>query len=401
MRVSIYVQVILFLWQTLFPLAIDILENWRDNPRLASRRIELFQRVDTSTAVLLLTNGALLIASFIKVAKHSMSPYHALIVLNLSWIVNVVAFGNVFYFMLFFGNDGRSDLPRRDAASSSKPQDGLAGGLHTLYLIATGALGLILFGNVDGFAHGTQCPHDTILWTFGSDAHIDAPLGVTSYWYPIYAVAAAPLLNAVGLALAMYVPSFFVLGLPAWGASCLISRNRVTRKRLRTALICIFPVLALVVLLILCTKMTIAHNPVAPGELDMGFGQILALLLLAPVLRETRKSTRAILRLRREYKRSSVLDVESDAAGIQDSTKKDVAVQAVEDRCETKDASAQVAEPERQLQEASVQVKDSEKERAMVEAAVQAVETGGVRSDGQESVKDLKRNDVRSVAGPQ
>ncbi|EJD44591.1 hypothetical protein AURDEDRAFT_166376 [Auricularia subglabra TFB-10046 SS5] len=334
-RLAIYLQAVLPLMPMPF-IPYSSIHNLSEDTTLAE---QYCQRGSRSLVLLSCTTAALLLGAFIKHATRDLSPYYAVILLNLTWVVWISAFCRatmIYRLQPVADPDSRNRQPTtatpatcqtHDATNrqslrgpvSRRPGRRMTGefslhiGVLGWHIVASGVLGWLLFRDIEGFSRETECPDSTVLWMFGSFVHITDPT-VRRFWYATYIVAAlSPLCvllisYAVGmlllLALLVRVASAILMMLYAV-AVCKRRRFQIPSTPWGRA----FDVLCVVLLalMIVSTEKTIAGNPVQPSEDAWGFGQILALFLAVLPCYSAAKDLRMGLELREASKRISQL----------------------------------------------------------------------------------------------
>ncbi|EJD49503.1 hypothetical protein AURDEDRAFT_122325 [Auricularia subglabra TFB-10046 SS5] len=284
------------------------------------------ERGNDSLAMLSFTSAALLVVSFIKHAMRSLSPYHAIVVLNLTWIILISSCcrAAIMYHLQKHGIPGSfaqrlgETVKARIRGRGSVEGQNLHGivlgtsnshfskfSLHASalcwHLLVSGVLGWLLFGDIEGFARGRECPDETVLWMGTSFVRITQPIP-RRFWKATYMAA---LLSPLSLPIFCFLTCFLAY-LVSNALLALIhavvakvdmlyraqsgnqtnaatdpeqSRHPSSALPLRA-----FEVLtvALLALLIISTEKTVAGNPVGENdEGEWGFGQILSLILTA------------------------------------------------------------------------------------------------------------------------
>ncbi|KDQ17188.1 hypothetical protein BOTBODRAFT_172261 [Botryobasidium botryosum FD-172 SS1] len=292
-RVSIYAQNLL----AFIPSILFLADNDIDP-------IELESMGAISTSILV-TACALLISAFIQAATFGLSVYHALIVLNLSWINNMNA---VVYCLLAVESEGAPigaldflrEVFRMDIRGLIDSGAAAVIGLATLHLSAMGALGLWVWSKVDEFGDQPQCTPYTLYVLFGrSFSATDKPLRIGSL--VLYSITAFPLVNLfffffLGWAFSA-ISSFVVflydqvddyLNLPPNIGTSLFNIS----ERMQYYSMLAFSLIAQV-LFIADTELMIRRSAdlVQEGESQWTFGQTLAMLLLVLPLVDVVKET--------------------------------------------------------------------------------------------------------------
>lgn len=274
-RVAIYVQ------SFMAPvLAIDALLDGK----VEEKELDLLERMSMSV---LLTACALLASAFVQASTVGMSPYHALIILNLSWMNNT----NTYVYAILFCHNGLAPPTIDDTASTADDDDVLTlpaprkaaplviGSLH---LSVVSAFGLWFWATVDTFGAAAQGipPPPTFYNILGHDIPTTSKaLRGVSLW--LYAERAIPIFGLI------FNLAFFCLFTSLFGAisaSCFVV----------PAYVWIFWLVGLNIIMVIDTEIMIKRMAVyvQPGESEWTFGQTLALFLLALPLREVIVSRR-------------------------------------------------------------------------------------------------------------
>ncbi|EJD49508.1 hypothetical protein AURDEDRAFT_161615 [Auricularia subglabra TFB-10046 SS5] len=317
-RLAIYLQALLPLAST-FVTPHSSIRHLAANARLVE---QYCQRGNASLVLFSATNAALVIAALIKHGTRTLSPYHALVVLNLTWIILIGSCcrATLMYYIKRHADNSKHRMPsswaelRRFISSSSNRRQiysyYLYGGVLILHLTACGALGWLLFGDIEGFARGAGCPHETVLWMLTCFIPVTNP-GLRRFWLFTYILTA---LSLVSFPIVLGVAVFFSF-LSLILVSALVARLAIVLRHIVPGIQLSVPLstdrclrvsealaITLLVLLIISTEKTIIHNPVGDGESAWGFGQVLALILSIFPFWDAVKGLLMGLRLRRESK---------------------------------------------------------------------------------------------------
>ncbi|EJD44482.1 hypothetical protein AURDEDRAFT_166573 [Auricularia subglabra TFB-10046 SS5] len=307
-RIAIYVQALV----CMLPSVLLVLFGPDPETRYARVLVKMYHHGRSTVTTLLVTNGALLIVAFIKLAMGVLTHYHGAIVLNLSWIVFLSALSSAITVSFSHPQRGDSSLnmlwlpflvlvtpATRDSSAETGPRfrddfehcaeiirlpDIISQERHlillSLHLSGMGLLGVLLFG-VNGLSRNS-CNADTVLWTFDHFVLISKP-AFQRLWVAVYVLAAIPLVNVV---CAVIVVFSFALPWRAtlFAAQCLSARcnDQFCLPTALSQLGLALPFLTMILLLIASTEKTISGNVVSAGENAWGFGQILAIILLLP-----------------------------------------------------------------------------------------------------------------------
>jgi hypothetical protein len=253
------------------------------------------QRLRKTSFTIVLTGSALLVASFIQAHLFGLTVYHAVIVLNLSWLINLTAVISV---MLRWGLDGNGMKGLSDWQKIKSREVAM----YTAHFCATGALGIWLFSNVDKFDITQKCSDSTVFYVFSHFVRVENPR-FRIFWLVIYSLTAIPILNwciLICMLVFTFLVMYLVLVLIIVTSVCVFTpcvlcccgakrRGEADEAKDDSNLpdftkssVGLLVVLSLVldVLLIVSTEETINHNTVGSGESEWGFGQTLALLVM-------------------------------------------------------------------------------------------------------------------------
>lgn len=225
----------------------------------------------------LILGCALIISSVVQALTFSLTAYHALVILNLSWIVTFSAAP------AFIISD--NDKNRRIFGHLEHRTYRLMALCHVSHLTLSAAFGLWFFSSITHFDKGgNNCIGSTLYNVLGGSVHADDPV-FRRFWLAIYSIVVIPLVNF------LFVAFMFLLGVvvPLFAASpllfivggccyCLGSFKLQMMGRLAVALMILFPPALMVVL----TEKMIAANQVGTDEKLWTFGQTLALLVALP-----------------------------------------------------------------------------------------------------------------------
>jgi hypothetical protein len=115
---------------------------------------------------LLLTACALLVSAFVEAVVFGLSVYHALIVLNLSWVNNASLATSFLLKMGYIFNRKHGDMPGATTYSWASGTNCCAGNHAALYDGSTGNLSV---GQCAEFGDQLECITGTFLIVFGHD----------------------------------------------------------------------------------------------------------------------------------------------------------------------------------------------------------------------------------------
>jgi hypothetical protein len=253
----------------------------------AEGHISLYEQRTLSRiyANLLVTSCALLVSTFIQAPR--LNVYHALIVLNLSWINNAGAIAWSFnYFASRSAAEGhgvvayikkhwRTPYSIRSSVFASIQLCGMAG------------LGIWVWAKLDTFGDQPECTPYTLASVFGKLIPVTKePLRTTSFAF--YLITAIPMINIFFFLILFLLPAFIAVVLAflvetCWNTYCNADRALYLTGVLSGGLIDL--------LFIIDTELMIRGNAgrVAKGEGDWSFGQILAMLMVVLPLVEVCK----------------------------------------------------------------------------------------------------------------
>lgn len=233
--------------------------------------------------VTLLTGASLVVSGIIQAKSEGLTVYHALILLNLSWITVFTAVPTTYALQLLFvfGIPGHAMplglkfklIKARSWESHSHTAFQLTI-LHTLHLSVTAGFGLWLFSNIKDFdSTAGNCTSSTVYSVFGY-----YPVVVSARfrqcWLVVYGIASVPMLNLGVIVISMFF---------GFRAGC-IAISFVARAfekdnvigPLKCAIHVLPPALVLL-LLIIGTERTVLNNNVGPGEETWTLGQTFTL----------------------------------------------------------------------------------------------------------------------------
>ena len=258
MRVSMYIQSLLFLL---------IATVFAFDGRIDSREQKALYK--TCTTLLIVAN-ALLIAAFTQTATSSLSFYHALVVLDLSWMLAA----NVVIICVLPTLDGQIESKWHHRLRSfwpARPGHMAAMLFVSAHLSLTGIFGLYVWANPTRILDTSpECAHATITYVLFTPISATSPrLRIASL--VLSSIAAVPILNvAVLTAAAVVVVNFVNAFICRPYTFCRLYRFTILITALADGLF------------IANTELTVRRNRhlVDGNESRWGLGQILALLLL-------------------------------------------------------------------------------------------------------------------------
>jgi len=273
-RISVFIQVLLNLTCAII-FAKDGQISSYENTVLTATSINLF-----------VTGCSLILCAVVQAAKGGLSVYHALIVLNLSWIISLSAFLHIViallnsFLALADPGNGVPEAEEVDELEASSTHAYVVP-MSVFHLSAMGTFGIWFWVTIDRFGDQPECTPATFSTIFGWDVL------VMQSWLrcgsiALYSLVVVPFLNFVILAGALVIGILLV-------AHCV----RIPRRpEYRNALILIggiFVMVLLEVVFIVDTELLVSRSSklVKQGESDWSFGQTLALISLLLPLVET------------------------------------------------------------------------------------------------------------------
>jgi hypothetical protein len=273
---------------------------------------------------LLLTGGALLVSAVIQANTFGLSLYHALIILNLSWLTNITTVTSLLINTMI--KTDPKPYNKREVWTST---EFLA---YVVHFCATGAFGLWVFSDVKDFGIGQECASSTVYWILGyGETPATNPI-FRIFWLVVYAFAAVPVANALlFLSLNTAILSVFYFFMTVFSGICMLcfcpsfltktpteSDERLIWRGWKAILGSPYVItpLFLDILLILTTEKTIASNRVGPEETYWTFGQTLALIVALPYLIGVCKQIVIVLRRRSQRKEHAATPDEEDPSTL-------------------------------------------------------------------------------------
>jgi hypothetical protein len=271
-RVSIYTQAFLNLVCT----AVIVKDGW-----ISPYRDIILTKTSTN---LLLTGCALLVSSFIQAKTIGFSVYHALIVLNLSWVNNSSAVLYATIAVLEFLEDHLRKTREEKFNHFSVML------LSVFHLSGMGAFGIWVWAKILTFGNQPECTPITFLTVFGYDITATST-SLRKGSIGLYSIATIPFLNFFVVFLAgLFIDILFALAfavLSSFGSFW--SRDSRRRWMVGSGVV----VIALLeVLFIVDTELMISRSStlVKDGESQWSFGQTLAMVMVILPLLETVKA---------------------------------------------------------------------------------------------------------------
>ena len=275
-RCSVFTQVFLNLLRALI-FAKDGQISSYENTVLTATSINLF-----------ITGCALILCAIIQAAKDGLSVYHALIVLNLSWIISLSAFLHIVIALLssFLALADAKNGVLEVAEVDDEPEASSTHGAYVVWmsifhLSAMGAFGIWFWVTIDSFGDQPECTPAMFSTIFGLDVPVMRN-SLRCVSIVLYLFAVIPFLNFIILAGAVVIGILVV-------AHCAPIFRRPENRNAFVLIGGILVMLLLEVVFTVDTELLISRSSklVKQGESDWSFGQILALILLLPTLFET------------------------------------------------------------------------------------------------------------------
>jgi hypothetical protein len=277
-RVAIYVQAVLA--------AIQI--NWAST-RKSQDSVERAVRssAPTITSSIFITGCALITSAFVHARTEGLTIYHAMIVLNLSWLNNFTAcFPLAASTLLHLSIEVRNPEEHRRTRRSLFKQ--LFPCLVHFTLMAS--FGLWVFSNPTRFdTTSPNCVDSTTFDFVGRDVLV-TDRRFHNFWLTIYSISVIPVVNLVPFATAFVLPTVILVViylLIRYYDPCGSREGDALDGIFFGALALVIPPLViryvgipLIISIMVGTELTIARNNVMPGEDQWTFGKILAILLL-------------------------------------------------------------------------------------------------------------------------
>ncbi|KAJ3536398.1 hypothetical protein NMY22_g6050 [Coprinellus aureogranulatus] len=249
---------------------------------------------------LFLAGCALLVCTIVQGSTFGITVHHALIVLNLNWIVGFSALLYVFIwtYNLVIGRVGRRR--RREWLHSSAPDvdfghrgDAALFLLSAVHLSGTGAVGVWLWKTISKFGDQPKCTPATLYTLFGRSVHVvgQGSKGLRRASLAVYWTMAIPIANVLILILISWIVIAF-LGLLYTALGKLPYKTPVWQTYILFSGISLIALLD--ILFIVDTELMISSSAaiVKEGEGQWSFGQTLALVALIVPLVDTVKMLR-------------------------------------------------------------------------------------------------------------
>lgn len=279
-RAAVYIQAVVSALQ--FALVPLLLRGFRTGRHVQQAK-ELHGRGRASMGALLITSMALLISASVNVEAAQFSRYHAVIVLNLSWILGLCAVSNTLVLLWLERAVPRLDREAKGAVNqfSGLPPHADIDPKWVPFWATFERFAIALCFGTLGFVGAEVysptipllCADSSVVWPFsGGSRHPDRTV---SYLYAAVLLPVAWHFLALVLELLASVPRLErtpILPTIFTGIPRVISAPSHLGLALLSA--------CLSLLMIVATEKTIAANDAAEGEIGWGFGQIVAILLV-------------------------------------------------------------------------------------------------------------------------
>jgi hypothetical protein len=244
--------------------------------------IKEFRKLAKAGTTVYLTSCALLISAFIHAATQDLSVYHAMIVLNLSWLNNATAVIPLSLTLLAtsFRREGMYTLWKSEEPNLKSVRHSLIAELIAclLHFCIMAAFGIWLFSRISTFDKASSnCTPSTVFYFLGHDVPVTNK-HFSNLWLYIYYYTLIPVVNVVTLLVLCFSPTLLLVHL----LSRYTNQFRKGKVAGRAIKIIIGGAAAifLELIIIIGTEGTISRNTVAPGEHIWTFGQTLALLVM-------------------------------------------------------------------------------------------------------------------------
>jgi len=314
-RVSIYAQVLL----SLVPAALFISDG-----KITANEADA---LETISANILLTACALLVSAFVQAATFGLSVYHAIIVLNLSWINNMGAFGCVIV---------EKQRQVEEKEHMTKKERLLAWWFHSdgshrfrwpiataaIHLTAMSAFGIWVWAKIDDFGNQPQCTPQTFITILGRDIFV-AHRSIRLASVVIYAAFLIPFVNVILMLICLALIYMVVITL---AACCMLMFRKDSDHKERLFLFSMLWLVGviLVVVFVVDTELMVQKSSplVKSGESQWTFGQTLAILMLVLPLTDVMKQSLEWYKASREEKGNKKQTEEDDKDGNKAGEKK-------------------------------------------------------------------------------
>ena len=266
-RISIYIQSLAMLIRAALYAADGVIDSDEQNS------------LGTSTIALAITAFSLALAAIIESKTSGLSVYHALVTLNLGWmlIASSLVAGTFTSLPVIIGNRPWAEIRKLYRPTSR----GLPLAVFpTTHLLVVASFGIWVWSNIRIFGGQPECTPQTLVVIFGHDIRVTNPaLRIVSL--VVYSVAIVPVVNVLTIITAAGGFSSLILRILTGGRDV----GDTTKARL-----CFFSSLCVPALVIIAfavdTELTIQRNQaiIFPGEAQWTFGQTLAMILVLPIL---------------------------------------------------------------------------------------------------------------------
>jgi len=289
-RISVYVQAFIAFIPSMLKIVEDIVIIFLNKRMTVSRSPAESQAAQTFVATaanwndifsvvypILLLGCALIISAVVQALTFSLTAYHALVVLNLSWIIT---FSAAAAFVISANDRKRPIIGQRDNRVYL-----IMAACHISHLTLSAAFGLWFFSSIARFVRGgSGCTSSTLYYALWVNLHAEDP-AFRHFWLAIYSIVVIPLINlmfvtlvsliAFAVATCAATPLVFIVGCCCYRLGSL---KLELLGRFYVGLLIFFPP----VLMVLLTEKMIEINTVGADESLWTFGQTLALLVALP-----------------------------------------------------------------------------------------------------------------------
>jgi len=278
-RASIYVQTFL----TFVPAFIFSADGEIDK--------EEYKHIKTISTNILLTAFALLLSAFVQTATSGLSVYHAMIILNLSWINSTTFITYSLIYIAYRRSTIQGGilgiLPKLMSLFRSR-QAVMVVVLASAHLCFMAGFGIWVWSDIDDYGghDSRECTLQTVTVTFGISSSVTAEL-LHIMSLVLYSITAIPFFNIIistaVLIVSITIPLSIIHSLIHWWKPVIDDQLSHDRNIVRIACYIALLITATIdILLIVDTELTIWRNRqlVQPEESRWSFGQTLALLLI-------------------------------------------------------------------------------------------------------------------------
>lgn len=266
------------------------------------------KQLTSTSAALEITAQSLVLAAIIQACTSGLSTYHALIVLNLSWMLIAATLVGCTCAALFAIPSWSFKEIRNIRFRSSGMVHFII--LPTIHLLLVGSFGIWVWVKIKAFGDQPECTPGILITFLGRNISVMNPTIRTTSLIS-YALALVPVLNILGVIALVVGCSSILKGL----LSCGFGNWRKTRATLQYLPAICIPAF-IIVTFIIDTELMIERNKaiIFPGESQWTFGQTLSMILTVPVLGDIIGSLQVVrsvdrIRSRRKSQRRSAREL--------------------------------------------------------------------------------------------